>query len=48
MERANFISKLSKGVDLNIIKEIQNKYGKFSYCINKDAVKESKVSNTVK
>ena len=46
MERANVISKLKKGVDLNIIKKVKNKYGKLSYRINKDAIKESKVSNT--
>ena len=46
MERANVISKLNKGVDLNIIKKVENKYGKLSYRINKDAIKESKVSNT--
>ena len=46
MERANVISKLSKGVDLNIIKKTEKKYGELSYRINKDAIKESKVSNT--
>ena len=46
MERANVISKLNKDVDLNIIKKVENKYGKLSYRINKDAIKESKVSNT--
>ena len=43
MERANVISKLNKDVDLNIIKKVENKYGKLSYRINKDAIKESKV-----
>ena len=46
METANVISKQNKGVDLNIIKKVENKYGKLSYCINKDAIKESKVSST--
>ena len=46
MERVNVISKLNKGVVLNIIKKVENKYGKLSYRINKDAIKESKVSNT--
>ena len=46
MEKANVISKLNKSIDLNIIKKVQNKYGKMSYHINKDAIKESKVSNT--
>ena len=46
MEKANVISKLNIGVDLNTIKKVENKYGKLSYCINKDAIKESKVSNT--
>ena len=46
MERANVISKLNKGVDLNIIEKVENKYEKLSYRINKDAIKESKVSNT--
>ena len=46
METANVISKQNKGVDLNIIKKGENKYGKLSYCINKDAIKESKVSST--
>ena len=26
--------------------KVDNKYWKFSYCINQDAIKESKVSNT--
>ena len=30
MERANVISKLNKGVDLNVIKKAENKYGKLS------------------
>ena len=46
MERADIISKESKGVDLKIIKEVENKYGKLSHRINKDVIKESKVSNT--
>ena len=46
METANVISKQNKVVDLNIIKKVENKYGKLSYCINKDAIKESKVSST--
>ena len=46
MERANVISKLNKSVDLNVIKKVKNKYGKLSYRINKDAIKESQVSNT--
>ena len=46
MERVNVISKLNKGVDLNIIKKVENEYGKLSYRINKDAIKESKVSHT--
>ena len=45
MERANVISKLRKGVDLNIVKKVENKYGKLTYCITKDAIKKSKVSN---
>ena len=31
MEIANVISKLNKGVDLNGIKKVENKYGKLSY-----------------
>ena len=31
MEIANVISKLNKGVDLNVIKKVENKYGKLSY-----------------
>ena len=46
MERADIISKVNKGVDLKIIKKVENKYGKLSYRINKDVIKESKVSNT--
>ena len=46
MERANVISKLNKGIDLNIIKKVESKYGKLSHRINKDAIKESKVNNT--
>ena len=46
MERADIILKVNKGVDLKIIKKIENKYGKLSYSINKDVIKESKVSNT--
>ena len=46
MEKANVVSKLNKGVDLNIIKKVENKYGGLSYRINKDAIKDSKVSNT--
>ena len=46
MERADIISKVNKGVDLKIIEELENKYGKLSYRINKDVIKESKVSNT--
>ena len=46
MERVNVISKLNKGVDLNIIKKVENKYGNLSAPINKDTIKESKVSNT--
>ena len=46
MERANVTSKLNKGVDLNIIEKVENKYEKLSYRINKDSIKESKVSNT--
>ena len=34
MERANVISKLNKGVDVKIIKKVENKYGKLSYRIN--------------
>ena len=30
MERANVISKLNKGADLNVIKKVENKYGKLS------------------
>ena len=48
MDKAIVISKLSKGVDLRIIKKVENKYGKLSYRINKEAIKESKVSNTEK
>ena len=48
MEKVNVNSKLNKGVDLYIIKKIENKYGKLSWRINKDAIKESKVSNTEK
>ena len=39
MEKANVISKLNIGVDLNIIKKVENKYRKLSYRINKDAIK---------
>ena len=46
MERADIISEVNKGVDLKIIKKVENKYGKLSYRINKDVIKESKVSNT--
>ena len=46
MERADIISKVNKGVDLKIIKKVENKYEKLSYRINKDVIKESKVSNT--
>ena len=46
MERANIISKVSNGVDLKLIKKAENKHGKLSYLINKDAIKESKVRNT--
>ena len=46
IERANIISKLNKDVDLSIIKEVENKYGNLSHGINKDDIKESKVSNT--
>ena len=46
MERADVISEVNKGVDLKIIKKVENKYGKLSYRINKDVIKESKVSNT--
>ena len=46
MEKANVVSKLNKGVDLNIIKKVENKYGGLSYRISKDAIKDSKVSNT--
>ena len=46
MERADIISKVKKGVDLKIIKKVENKYGKLSYRISKDVIKESKVSNT--
>ena len=45
MERVNVFSKLNKSVYLNMMKLV-NKYGKLSYRINKDAIKESKVSNT--
>ena len=46
MERVNVFSKLNKSVYLNMMKKLVNKYGKLSYRINKDAIKESKVSNT--
>ena len=46
MERADIISKVKKGVDLKIIKKVENKYGKLSYRINKGVIKKSKVSNT--
>ena len=46
MERANIISKVNKGVDLKIIKKVENKYGTLSYRVNQKAIKESKVSNT--
>ena len=46
MERVNVFSKLNKSVDLNMMKKLVNKYGKLSYHINKDAIKESKVNNT--
>ena len=46
MERADIISKGNKGLDWKIIKKVENKYGKLSYRINKDVIKESKVSNT--
>ena len=46
VKRADIISKVNKGVDLKIIKKVENKYGKLSYRINKDVIKESKVSNT--
>ena len=46
MDKANVISKLSKGVDLHIIKKVENKYGKLSYGINKETIKELKVGNT--
>ena len=35
-----------QGVALNIIKKVENKYGKLSCRIDKNAIKESKVSNT--
>ena len=46
MERANIISKVNKGVDLKIIKKVENKYGTLSYRVNQNAIKELKVSNT--
>ena len=46
METATVISKLNKGVDLNIIKKIEIRYGKLSHYINIDAIKESKVNST--
>ena len=46
MERADIISKVKKGVDLKIIRKVENKYGKLSYRINKGVIKKSKVSNT--
>ena len=33
-------------INLNIINKVENKYGKLSYRINKDVIKESKVTNT--
>ena len=45
MDRA-YIQKLNKGVALNIIKKVENKYGKLSCRIDKNAIKESKVNNT--
>ena len=46
METATVISKLNKGVDLNIIKKVEIRYGKLSHYINIDAIKESKVNST--
>ena len=46
MDKANVISKLNKGADLNITKKVEDKYEKLSYYINKETIKESKVSNT--
>ena len=46
MGKANVISKLNEGVDLHIVKKVKNKYGKLSCCINKETIKESKLSNT--
>ena len=44
MERANIISKVNKGVDLKIIKKVENKYGTLSYRVNQNAIKELKKS----
>ena len=46
METATVISKLNKGVDLNIIKKVETRYGKLSHYINIYAIKESKVNST--
>ena len=42
MDKANVISKLNKGVDLRIIKKVENKYGKLSYRIIRRLLKNQR------